>query len=89
MERCNQLDNLRKIYCSSIKWRKDKAVISENIKVGERTLIMHKSDNNKFIRQVETGVEYVSAVDVIPCRYTYEETDKDIPKRPEEEKDEA
>ena len=64
------------------------AVISENIKVGERTLIMHKSDNNKFIRQVETGVEYVSAVDVIPCKYTYEETDKDIPKRPEEEEKE-
>lgn len=59
------------------------AVISENIKVGERMLIMHKSDNNKFIRQVETGVEYVSAVDVIPCKYTYEETDKDIPEREE------
>ena len=61
------------------------AVISENIKVGERTLIMHKSDNNKFIRQVETGVEYVSAVDVIPCKYTYEETDKDIPEPPKKE----
>ena len=57
------------------------AVISENIKVGERVLIRHKSDSNKFIRQVETGIEYASAVDVIPCRYTYEETDKDIPKR--------
>lgn len=57
------------------------AVISENIKVGERTLIKHKSDNNKFIRQVETGKEYASAVDVIPCRYTYEETDKEIPER--------
>ena len=61
------------------------AVISEEIKVGERTLIAHKSDNKKYIRQVETGREYVTAVDVIPCRYTYEETDKDIPKRPEEE----
>ena len=57
------------------------AVISENIKVGERVLIKHQSDSNKFIRQVETGIEYASAVDVIPCRYTYEETDKDIPER--------
>lgn len=59
------------------------AIITENIKVGERTLIKHQSDNNKFIRQVETGKEYASAVDVIPCRYTYEETDKEIPEREE------
>lgn len=57
------------------------AVISENIKVGERVLIKHQSDSNKYIRQVETGIEYASAVDVIPCRYTYEETEKDIPER--------
>lgn len=46
-------------------------------KLNER-LIKHKSDSNKYIRQVETGVEYVSAVDTIPCRYTYEETDREI-----------
>lgn len=43
-------------------------------------LIRHKSDNNKVILQVETGLEYIEAVDVIPCRFTYEETDKEIPK---------
>ena len=59
------------------------AIITENIKVGERVLIKHKSDNNKYIRQVETGIEYASAVDVIPCRYTYEETEKDIPEKEE------
>ena len=59
------------------------AVMSENVKVGERTLIRHKSDSNKFIRQVETGIEYASAVDVIPCRYTYEETDREIPEKEE------
>ena len=52
-------------------------IVSE--KLNER-LIRHKSDNNKFILQVETGLEYVEAVDVIPCRFTYEETDKEIPK---------
>lgn len=54
------------------------AVISEKIVVGSRELIKHKSDNNKYIRQVETGIEYASAVDEIPCRFTYEETDRDI-----------
>lgn len=57
------------------------AIISENITMGDRMLIKHKSDSNKYIRQVETGVEYVSAVDTIPCRYTYVETEREIPKR--------
>lgn len=61
------------------------AITSKNIEVNGRTLVKHESDNGKMIRQVETGREYSSAVDVIPCRYTYEETDKDIPERPEME----
>jgi hypothetical protein len=61
------------------------SVTSKYIEVNGRTLIKHVSDSGKMIRQVETGREYSSAVDVIPCRYTYEETEKDIPKRPERE----
>ena len=30
-----------------------------------------------YILQVETGIEYVEAIDVIPCRYTYKETDRE------------
>lgn len=62
-------------------------ITSNYIEVNGRTLIKHESDSGKMIRQVETGLEYTSAVDVIPCRYTYEETEKDIPKlkRPERE----
>lgn len=30
------------------------------------------------IKQVETGAIYSEAVDVVPCRYTYEETDEPI-----------
>lgn len=41
-------------------------------------LIKHSSDNGVYIRQVETGIEYAEAIDVIPCRYTYEETDRPI-----------
>lgn len=39
------------------------------------------------IRQVETGVEYSDAVDIIPCRYTYEATDKPIEEGGNEESD--
>ena len=41
-------------------------------------LIIHYSDGGYKIRQIETNILYDEAVDVIPCRYTYEETD--IPK---------
>ena len=60
-------------------------IISKEIEVKGRTLIKHESDSGKIIRQTETGREYSSAVDVLPCKYTYEETEKDIPKRPEME----
>ena len=40
------------------------------------------SDINKYILQVETGIEYDEAVDVADengnIKYTYEETEKDI-----------
>lgn len=41
-------------------------------------LIEHHSDKGVYIKQVETGIEYSSAVDVYPCRYTYVETEKPI-----------
>ena len=31
-----------------------------------------------YIKQIETGIEYAEAIDVIPCRYTYSVTDKKI-----------
>lgn len=45
---------------------------------GNKKLIKHYSDNNKYIKQVETGILYTQAIDVKPCKYTYIETDKDI-----------
>jgi len=41
--------------------------------------IRHYSDAGFMIRQIETGRLYEDAVDRIPCRYTYEETDEPIP----------
>lgn len=44
------------------------------------TLIRHYSDSGKVLLQVETGINYDEAVDILPCRYTYEETDTLIEK---------
>lgn len=41
-------------------------------------LIRTYSDENFRIRQIETGHIYDSAVDVIPLKYTYEETEEKI-----------
>ena len=57
------------------------AIISNVITVNGRTLIKHESDSGKYIRQVETGREYANAVDIVPCRFTYEETDRLLEKR--------
>lgn len=43
--------------------------------VDNETRIRHYSDQYLKIRQVETGVVYDDAVDYLPCRFTYEETD--------------
>jgi hypothetical protein len=42
------------------------------------TLYITKSPYNKYIIQVETGIEYDVAIDVFPLKYTYIESDKDI-----------
>lgn len=49
---------------------------SELIENGER--IHHWSDAGLKIRQGETGIVYDDAVDVMPCRYSYEETDEPV-----------
>ena len=57
------------------------AIIGKEFDVGGRALIKHISDSGKYIRQIETGREYAVAVDEIPCRYTYEETERSIDER--------
>lgn len=41
--------------------------------------IRHYSDENKIIRQIDTGDLYEDAVDIYPTDHTYEETDIPIP----------
>lgn len=40
------------------------------------TLIRHYSDKGVLLLQVETGAKYSDPVDVVPCPYTYEETNE-------------
>lgn len=54
--------------------------------IGSTNFVKHYSDSGFKIRQVETGILYDEANDVVPCRYTYEETD--IPENQEEEEPE-
>lgn len=42
------------------------------------TLIRHYSDSGMKLLQVETGIAYDEAIDIVPCRYTYEETENPI-----------
>ena len=46
------------------------AILTEKL---ENNLIRHYSDTGKKIRQVETGIVYEEAIDLKPCRFTYEE----------------
>lgn len=44
--------------------------------LNDGTLIKHYSDKGVMLLQVETGAKYSDPVDVVPCRYTYEETEE-------------
>lgn len=59
-------------------------IIEEIVDKGTR--VRHYSDRQLKIRQIETGIVYEDAVDVLPCRYTYEETDEPITTAEEDER---
>lgn len=40
------------------------------------TLIKHYSDKGFLLLQNETGIKYSEAIDLIPCQYTYTETNE-------------
>ena len=43
--------------------------------LNDGALIRHYSNSGMKLKQVETGVVYDDAIDIVPCQYTYEETD--------------
>ena len=52
-------------------------IIQKEVNIGSRTLLHTYSDSNKYILQVETSTKYDEAYDLIPCRYTYKETEEE------------
>lgn len=40
------------------------------------TLIKHYSDKGYLLLQNETGMKYSDPIDIVPCPYTYTETDE-------------
>ena len=54
-------------------------IVSEQI---NDCFVKHYSNSGYMIRQIETGALYSSATDVVPCPYTYEETDQKKPEMP-------
>lgn len=46
--------------------------------LNDGALIKHYSDTGFLLLQNETGVKYSDPIDVVPCKYTYTETDEPI-----------
>ena len=46
--------------------------------LNDGTLIRHYSDAGMILLQNETGMKYADPIDVVPCPYTYTETDEPI-----------
>lgn len=44
--------------------------------LNDGTLIRHYSDAGFLLLQNETGAKYSDPIDVVPCQYTYTETDE-------------
>lgn len=44
--------------------------------LNDGTLVRHSSDAGYLLLQTETGNKYVDPVDIVPCPYTYTETDE-------------
>lgn len=44
--------------------------------LNDGTLIKHYSDEGYLLLQLETGIKYIEPIDVVPCRYTYTETNE-------------
>lgn len=64
-------------------------IVTEFYEIREDGIELDKtySDAGMYILQNETGAKYIEAIDVVPLRYTYSETDEPIPEEPVEPED--
>ena len=59
----------------------------ENLTINDREFKRTYSDEDFYILQEQTGIEYAEAIDVMTANYTYIETDKPIEREEEEKTD--
>lgn len=59
----------------------------ENVTIGTREFLRTYSDTY-MIKKVENGAIYLEALDIIPCRFNYVETDIELPKEEDEQEKE-
>lgn len=62
-------------------------MIIEEILEEDPELIRRYSDQNMYIKQDQTGIEYAEAVDLISSPYTYTETDHPIETESDEDEE--
>lgn len=53
-------------------------IVQERTTINGTEFLHTYSDRGMMLMQVETGIMYGDAIDVIPCKYTYTETDTPI-----------
>lgn len=53
-------------------------IVQERTTINGTEFLHTYSDSGMMLMQVETGTMYSDAIDVIPCKYTYTETDTPI-----------
>lgn len=53
-------------------------ITQEEVILNGKTFL-HTYSDKYVIKQVETDTEYDEAYDIIPCKYTYVETDEELP----------
>lgn len=53
-------------------------IVIEEVEIRNKTYKKTYSDEGYKIRQIETGIIYDEAIDILESTYTYEETDEPI-----------
>lgn len=60
-------------------------IVQEKTTINGTEFLHTFSDSGMMLLQVETGTMYSDAIDVIPCKYTYTETDTPIESEEDDE----
>lgn len=60
-------------------------IVQERTTINGTEFLHTYSDSGMMLLQTETGTLYGDAIDIIPCRYTYTETEQPVEEEDHEE----